>query len=63
MSPDELAYYRERAAAERQLASQSANPVVAEIHGRLAELYQQLVDLDRKPRAKLHLVEVMNPAR
>jgi hypothetical protein len=44
VSTDELNYYRERAKIERQRASESTNQYVIEIHEKLAELYEKLVN-------------------
>ena len=38
----DVAYYRERAAAERRLAAASENPHVAAIHEELARRYEEL---------------------
>ena len=52
MSHDELSYYRERAAIERQRAAGSTNAHAVEIHRKLAELYEQLVELEQVPPPK-----------
>lgn len=48
MSPDELAYYRHRADIERAVAAQSTDPRVAEIHEKLADLYERLCKLEKR---------------
>lgn len=55
MSPDEIQYYRERAEVEWQCAAQSTNPHAREIHEKLAELYERLVELDEPARHGLRL--------
>lgn len=40
----DVAYYRERVAAERRLAAASENPRVATIHEELARRYQALLE-------------------
>jgi hypothetical protein len=54
MSPDELAYYRERAFIERQRASNSTVRPAADIHLELAALYERRVEIEdlltRAPR-------------
>ena len=47
MSPEEISYYRERAKIEHALAEQSQNPHAAEIHAKLAALYEKLVEVDQ----------------
>ena len=56
VSPDEVQYYRERAEVEWQCASQSSNPHAREIHEKLAELYERLVELDEPARHGLRMV-------
>ena len=56
MSPEELAYYRNRADVERELASKSTNPHVTEIHTKLADLYEKLVAIEEGPRPTLSIV-------
>lgn len=62
MSSDDLAYYRQRAAAEREAAKSSSNVEIAEIHQELARLYDALVEHEelrpnRPPaRPTLHIV-------
>jgi hypothetical protein len=48
MSPNELAYYRNRARIERDPAANSANPDVAKIHQKLAALYERLIDMEEQ---------------
>jgi hypothetical protein len=60
MSTDELEYYRTRVVIERDLADNCANPHVAEIHRKLADLYQQLIDVEAK-RPNLSLVARSQP--
>lgn len=50
MHPEELLYYRERALIERQRAAESTNPHAGEIHRKLADLYESLIDLEQKPQ-------------
>ena len=50
MHPEELLYYRERAFIERQRAAESTNPHAIEIHQKLADLYERLVELEQAPR-------------
>lgn len=44
MFSDDLAYYRQRAVAEREAAKDSSNSDVAEIHEELADLYEALIE-------------------
>ena len=44
MEPDDVAYYRKRALAERELSQSSDNAEVAAIHEELARQYEALVD-------------------
>ena len=46
MSDDEKHYFSERAAIERQRAEESTNPHVVEIHKKLADIYERLVETD-----------------
>ena len=62
MSPEELTYYRERAAIERRCAEAATDPRAKEIHAELAGLYEALVDLDRDHVPDLRLVETRRPA-
>ena len=55
MSSDELSYYRHRAADERAIAAQSVDPRVAEIHEKLASLYENLCEIE-KERPTLSIV-------
>ena len=56
MSPEEISYYRERASIERQSAAQSTNPHVIEIHEKLADLYEKLVEMEGHHEPSLRLV-------
>lgn len=57
MSPQEREYYRKRAKAERQRAAEANGDVVAEIHTKMASLYETLIELDKAPRrTKLRIV-------
>ena len=56
MSPDELAYYLQRAQVERKHAAEAANPIAREIHEKLACLYQRLIELERVEPPKLTIV-------
>jgi hypothetical protein len=54
MTADGLAYYVHRIIIERDLAANSANPAVAEIHEKLASLYETLVRMgDRQPLLRI----------
>ena len=55
MSPEELEYYRERAAVERRYAIESSNPHAVEIHLKLAELYEALLAVEQPPRPQVHM--------
>lgn len=55
MSFEELAYYRDRADVERAMAASSADARVAEIHEKLASLYDNLCELE-KERPTLSIV-------
>jgi hypothetical protein len=62
MHPDELAYYRERALIERQRASDSTiSSSAADIHLKLAGIYEMLVELEDKHNPTLRVVEVGHP--
>lgn len=62
MSPNDIAYYRQRAADERALAKAAPLPAIADIHLELACMYENIVELDQSPQARVHLVEVLHPA-
>lgn len=49
MSANDADYFRDRAAAERALAVAANDPVVAAVHGELAERYDALVEGRRGP--------------
>ena len=53
MSSDDLTYYRERAAAEREAAKVSANTDIKEIHEELARLYDALIEHERLRSARM----------
>jgi hypothetical protein len=62
MHPDELAYYRERALIERQRASDSTiSTTAANIHLKLAGLYEMLVELEENDNPTLRIVEIGHP--
>jgi hypothetical protein len=61
MSPDQLAYYRERALIERRRASEATNTVAANIHVKLAECYEQLVELEELDAPSQRTVELGFP--
>lgn len=61
MSPDELAYYRERAFFERLRASESKVRPAADIHLRLACFYEKLVELEEKHAPALRVVGIGHP--
>ena len=63
MTPEEILYYRERAAIERQLAADSTNPRVVEIHEKLAALYDQLVEGDEFQPAQMNDADVRSASR
>jgi hypothetical protein len=44
MTPDEVGYYRARAAMETEAAFEATDPRAAEIHARLAKCYMDLVE-------------------
>lgn len=54
MTPDDVDYYRQRAATERELARRSENADVALIHEELAIQYEALV-ADSGLRPTLHI--------
>lgn len=47
MDQRDIAYYRDRANAERRMALETKRADVAKIHEELARLYQALVDQDQ----------------
>lgn len=49
-------YYAGRASAERELSQTAIDPVVAEIHARLADGYERLTAIRSGSRPVLHLV-------
>jgi hypothetical protein len=61
MSPDELAYYRERAFIERHRASESTIRLAAEIHLKMACIYERLVELEDHYAPTLRVVEIGYP--
>ena len=52
---DHVAYFRARAAAERELARAAPQPYIANIHSQMAERYDALCD-HPQDRNVLHLV-------
>ena len=62
MSPDEVAYYRERALIERQRASDATNALAAGVHLELACLYESLIELEERDTPTLRVVEIGYPA-
>lgn len=62
MSPDERAYYRERALIERRRASDATHRLAAIIHVELASLYERLVELEELDAPTLRTVEIGYPA-
>lgn len=63
MRRHDVYYYRERAAAERRLAADSENEVVAAIHEELARRYEALVgQADLRPTLRI-VVPTERPAR
>ena len=61
MTSDELIYYRHRAVVERQRAEEATSPHAADVHLRMAVIYERLVELEQAPQPRVRLVEVMNP--
>ena len=59
MSPQEIEYYRVRAAGERACAARASGRA-AEIHLELACLYEKLVELEEGHRPQLRIVDVMS---
>lgn len=55
MSSDDLAYFRQRAAVERERAKASGSADIAEIHEELARLYDALIEHESL-RPTLHIV-------
>lgn len=55
---DDLAYFRARAVAERELSANASDPAAAAIHAKLAERYERLASEPRPPRPTLHIVTV-----
>jgi len=43
MSSEDIAYYRERASTERSRASDAPSAAIAEVHSKLAHLYEELI--------------------
>lgn len=62
MSPDELAYYRERALIERQRASASTDRLAADIHLKLACLYEKRVEMEDLLAPTVRIVRIGHPA-
>jgi hypothetical protein len=54
---EDLAYFRARAAQERELARSSRDPLIAGIHTQMAECYDDLVKRPRKRRALQNVAE------
>ena len=63
MSHEEMLYYSERAATERQHAAESTNPHVIEIHEELAARYDRLVVAEELHTPRPHAVDVRNFSR
>jgi hypothetical protein len=61
MSPDDLAYYRERAFFERLRASESTVRPAADIHLQLACFYEKLVELEENHVPVLRVVRIGHP--
>ena len=61
MSPDELAYYRERALIERQRASASTDRLAADIHLVLAGLYEGRVEMEDLLAPRVRIVNIGHP--
>lgn len=49
-------YFARRAQAERALSRDSRDPATAEIHAKLAERYERLMNAERAPRPTLRIV-------
>lgn len=62
MSPEELTYYRERAAIERRCAETASDPRASEIHAELAGLYEALVELEGDHVPSLRSIETLRSA-
>jgi hypothetical protein len=62
MSPDELAYYRERALIEKCRAAEARVRPAADIHLRLARHYEAVVEAEEQFASTLRIVEVGYPA-
>jgi hypothetical protein len=58
MCPQELLYYRARARGERHRSANARTKAAAEIHLRLAVLYEKLVDLETANPCGLTINEV-----
>jgi hypothetical protein len=63
MSPDELAYFRERAFIERRRASDSTIRLAADIHLKLACLYERIVELEEHHAPTFRVVNIGHPAQ
>jgi hypothetical protein len=61
MSPDELAYYRERALLERRSASASTDRRAADIHLELAGLYERRVEMEDLVAPTVRIVTIGHP--
>ena len=56
MTSDEVSYYRERAKEERDRAAVSTDEFAAEVHEKLATLYEDLVSHSGQRRPTLSIV-------
>ena len=56
MTTDEVDYYRERAQEERDRAGACTDEFAAEVHEKLATLYEDLIAHGRPPRPRLGIV-------
>ena len=61
MGPDELAYYRERALIEKRRAAESTMRLAADIHLKLAGLYESVVEVEEQYDPTLRTVEIGHP--
>ena len=62
MSPDELAYYRERAFIEKRRASEAKKRVAADIHLKMACIYERRVELEECQAPTLRIVSIGHPS-
>ena len=63
MSPDDINYYRGRIEAERARAAAAPYITAADIHGQLADLYEQLLVLHRRETTQTPSLKLVKPSR